>query len=247
MKSVAHLIGWRDLRATLSGTSGYGMLAGFLALTGWSFVELLRRNEGGFSSAPAIWGLSVAPWLPALAAAATMRLFAEERQTGTLETLLTAPVRARDVVLGKFGAALSLVGVGILLALLHVFILRRLAPRMDGDFSVAGMISATILLFLQAATWTAVGTLASLLAKQQAAAGVLTILCIGAPYALYAGVLAWVPRMQHNVWQWPPLTDVADAATGLFALAPLVLYISVAWCVLFLCVRLMEARDLQTR
>ena len=104
-----------------------------------------------------------------------------------------------------------------------------------------------MLLLLQAAAWTAVGTLASLLAKQPVAAGVLTVLCIGAPYALYAGVLSWMPRMPHTVWQWPPLADVADAATGLFALAPLVLYLSVAWCVLFLCVRLIEARDLQTR
>ena len=247
MRSVAHLIGWRELRAALSSTAGYGMLAGFLALSGWSFVELLRRNEGGFVSAQAIWGMAVAPWLPALAAAATMRLFAEERQTGTLETLLTAPVRAQDVVLGKFCAALSLSVAGILLALLQVSALRHLAPRMDGAFSAAGMVSATVLLVLQAAAWTAIGTLASLLAKQQAAAGVLTVLCIGAPYALYAGVLAWMPRMQHSFWQWPPLADVADAATGLFALAPLVLYVSVAWCVLFLCVRLVEARDLRTR
>ena len=247
MKSVVHLIWWRDLRSALSATAGYGMLAGFLALTGWSFAELLRRNEGGFATAQAIWGMAVAPWIPALAAAATLRLIAEERQSGTLETLLTAPVRAYDVVIGKFSAALSRVGVGILLSLLQVFALRHVAPRMDGDFSAAGLVSATVLLFLQAAAWTAIGTFASLVAKQQAAAGVLTVLCIGAPYALYAGVLAWLPRMQHNVWQWPPLADVADAATGLFALAPLVLYISVAWCALFICVRLVEARDLQTR
>lgn len=247
MKGVARLIWWRDLRAALSGASGYGMLAGFLALTGWSFTELLRRNEGGFASAQAIWGIAVAPWLPALAAAATMRLFAEERQAGTLELLLTAPVRAYDVVSGKFAAALSLVWLGILLALLPVHILRYVAPRMDGEFSTAGMLFATVLLFLQAAAWTAVGTLASLLAKQQAGAGALTVLSIGAPYALHAGLLAWVPRLRYSASQWPPLEDVADAATGLFALAPLVLYISVAWCALFVCVRLVEARALQTR
>jgi len=247
MKGVARLIGWRDLRAALSSTSGYGMLAGFLALTGWSFAELLRRNEGGFVSAQAIWGMSVAPWLPFLAAAATMRLFAEERQTGTLETLLTAPVRAHDLVLGKFCAALALVGAGILLALLQVTVLRQGAPRMDGAFSMAGLAAAALLLFLQAAAWTAIGTFASLQAGQQAAAGVLTVLCIGAPYALYAGLLAWIPKMPHGVWRWPPLGHVSDAATGLFALAPPVLYSSVAWCVLFICVRLIEARDVRTR
>ena len=247
MKSVAPLIGWRDLRAALSGMAGYGMLAGFLALTGWSFAELLRRNEGGFVSAQAIWGMAIAPWLPVLAAAATMRLFAEERQTGTLETLLTAPVRAGDLVLGKFFAAYSMVATGILLALVQVWALRQMAPRMDGDFSAVGLLAATVLLLLQAAAWTAIGTLASLLAKQQAAAGLLTVLCIGAPYALYAGVLAWMPRIQHGIWQWPMLVDVADAATGLFSLAPLVLYVSVAWCMLFIGVRLVEARDIQTR
>ena len=247
MRSVAHLIAWRDLRAALTGVSGYVLLAGFLALTGWTFAGLLHRNEGGFAPASAIWGLAVAPWLPVLAAAATMRLFAEERQTGTMELLLTAPVRPYDVVLGKFAAALALVCGGILLALIQARVLRHVAPRMDGEFSAAGMVSASLLLFLQAAAWTAIGTLASLLAKQQVAAGVLTVLCIGAPYALYAGFLAWMPRMRHSFSQWPPLEDVADAATGLFALAPLVLYISVAWCVLFVCVRLIEARDLQTR
>ena len=247
MKGVTRLIWWRDLRATLSGTAGYGMLAGFLALTGWSFAELLRRNEGGFIPAQAIWGMSVAPWLPLLAAAATMRLFAEERQTGTFETLMTAPVRACDVVRGKFFAALSLVGAGIFLALLQVYVLRHLASRMDGEFSSMGLMAATVLLFIQAAAWTSIGTFASLLAKQQVAAGVLTVLCIGAPYAIYMALISWMPKMQRSLWQWPPLGDVADAATGLFALAPLVLYLSVTGCVLFICVRLIEARDLQTR
>jgi ABC-2 type transport system permease protein len=245
--SVARLIWWRDTRVTAGTVAGFGTLAGFLSLAGWSFAELLRRNEGGFGSAQAIWGLAVAPWLPLFAAAATMRLFAEERQSGTLETLLTAPVRARDIVLGKFFAAATLVWTGILLAAIPVGILARMAPRMDGEFSLAGMAAALVLLGLQAAAWTAIGTLASLLAQQQATAGVLTVLCIGAPYALYAGLLAWVPRVRLSLWQWPPLEQVADAATGLFALAPLVLYTSVTVCVLYLCVCALEARDLRTR
>ena len=247
MRSVAHLIAWRDLRAVLTGVSGYVLLAGFLALTGWTFAGLLHRNEGGFAPASAIWGLAVAPWLPVLAAAATMRLFAEERQTGTMELLLTAPVRPYDVVLGKFAAALALVCGGILLALIQARVLRHVAPRMDGGFSSAGLLAASGMLFLQAAAWTAVGTLAALLARQQGIAALLTLLGIGAPYALRAAVAAWAPGMRHGLWHWPPLEDVTNAATGLFSLAPPVLYVSMAWCALFLCVRLLEARDLRTR
>lgn len=247
MNGVTALIWWRDTRATLTAPAGYGVLGGFLALTGWSFVEVLRRNEGGFAAAPALWGLAVAPWLPALAAIATMRLFAEERQTGTLETLLTAPVQARDIVLGKFCAALTLTLLGLLLALAPVLVLTHLAPRMEGAFAAVGMAAALAMLTLQAATWIAIGTFASLLARQQAAAVVLTVVCIGLPYALYAGLMAWRPRLQLSLALWPPLEHVTDAATGLFALAPLVFYVSVTWCVLFVCVRLIEARDFWTR
>lgn len=245
--SAARLIWWRDTRAVFTTTAGYGTLAGFLVLAGWSFAELLRRNEGGFASAQAIWATAVAPWLPALAALATMRLFAEERQTGTFETLVTAPVTACAVVAGKFCAALTLALAGVLLSTAPVFILAHVAPCMDGAFSVAGMAMAVVALGLQAAAWTAIGTLASLLARQQAAAGMLTVVCIGAPYALYAGLLAWMPRMRLSLWHWPPLEHAEDAATGLLALAPPVLYGSVTVGALFVCVRLIEARDIRTR
>lgn len=245
--SVARVIWWRDTRAMLTTVAGCGMLAGFLALTGWSFAELLRRNEGGFSAGQAVWATAVAPWLPALAAAATMRLFAEERQNGTLETLLTAPVTPGDIVTGKFLAAWTLVLTGLLLALVPVAILSQLAPRVRLAFPFAGLAVATGMLAMQAAAWTSIGTLASLLAKQQAAAGMLTVVCIGAPYALYAGLLAWMPGMRLGFQNWPPIEHASDAATGLISLAPAVLYLSVTWSVLFTCVRLLEARDLQTR
>jgi ABC-2 type transport system permease protein len=245
--SVARIIGTRDLRATFTTVAGFGVLSGFLALSGWTFAELLRRNEGGFASPVAIWAMAIAPWLPALAATATMRSFAEERQTGTLETLLTAPVQSFDLVLGKFMAAWALSLIGIVLAAVPVVLLEHLTPRMAGEFSAWGMVAAGVMLALEAAAWTAIGTLASLLAKQQSAAGVLTVACIGAPYALYAGLVAWLPRVRLSSWHWPPMEHVADAATGLFALAPPVFYLSLTLCALFVCARMVEGRNLRRR
>ena len=247
MRRAASLIWWRDAHATLTSVGGYGVLSGFLALFGWSFVEVLRRNEGGFAAAAALWGVAVAPWLPALAALVSMRLFSEERQSGTLESLLTAPVRARDVVLGKFLAALTVVLLGLLLALVPVAMLMRMAPHMTGAFAPAALAAALAMLILQAAAWVAIGTCASLLARQQATAAVLAAVGIGLPYAAYAGLTSWIPRLQPSLSLWPPIEHVTDAATGLFALAPPVFYVSVTWCVLFVCVRLLESRDLRTR
>ena len=245
--SATRLIWWRDTRALFVSASGFGLLAGFLALSGWTFVELLRRNEGGFALPAAIWGLALAPWLPALCVAATMRLFAGERQSGTLETLLTAPVSARAIVLGKFGAALTLALAGEILAAASLAALVRLTPEMAGELAPAGVLAAALMLALQAAAWTAAGTLASLLARRPAGAAVLSALFIAAPYAVYQGLDAWTQQARARVWDWPPLTHVTDFATGLFALDPLVLYVSATWCVLFVSVRLLEARDLRTR
>ena len=55
--------------------------------------------------------------LVVLVSALTMRLWSEEARSGTLEVLLTLPIRLRDVVLGKFLAGLALVGVALLLTL----------------------------------------------------------------------------------------------------------------------------------
>lgn len=245
--SVAHLIGWRDTRGMLTSASGYAVLAGFLALTGWTFTELLRRNEGGFAPAQAVWAMSVAMWLPLLAALTTMRVLAEERQTGTFETLMTAPITARDMILGKFTAAMTIPVLGILLSVFSVLLLIKMVPHMRGAVSTAGLILALGVLFLQASAWTAVGLLAALLARQQAVSGLLTMVLIGVPYGACAGWIAWVPHARVSLWHWPPLGDAADAATGFFALAPPILYASIAGCVLFVCIRLVEARNIRTR
>jgi len=154
-------------------------------------------------------------------------------------------VRCREVVLGKFAAALTTVLLGLLLAAVPALLLPRLAPA--AGLPAAPMLAAAAMLALQAAAWTAIGTLAALATRQQAAAGILTVAAIGAPYALHAGLVAWAPPARLRLWAWPPLGDVSDAASGLLALAPPVLYLSVCWCALFLGVRLLEARDTRTR
>jgi ABC-2 type transport system permease protein len=68
------------------------------------------------------------PWLLNLLVipAVTMRLFAEEKRTGTIELLITMPVRDRDVVIGKFLATLGLVVVLLALTLTYPITISRL-------------------------------------------------------------------------------------------------------------------------
>ena len=75
---------------------------GFLAAAGVTFAFSLEAAEGAGLSLVSLWSMSVAPWLPVLAAFLAMDVWSDERQTGRIDMLLSAPVRDRDYVLGKF-------------------------------------------------------------------------------------------------------------------------------------------------
>jgi ABC-2 type transport system permease protein len=94
----------RDLRGTYASPFGIGTTAGFVAVSGVVLVIDLRGNEARFDG----WFAPLFVILGVLAALLTMRSFADEERAGTLELLLTSPVRRRDIVAGKL---LGVVGV----------------------------------------------------------------------------------------------------------------------------------------
>jgi ABC-2 type transport system permease protein len=108
-------------------------------------------------------------WIPLLVGlpAIAMRLLAEERQTGTLETMLTAPVTENQLVVGKYLAALSFFAV--LWAPLPVY-LALLSPFGTVDWHAAG--AGMLGLFLVGAYLLAVALLASALTRNQIIAAI---------------------------------------------------------------------------
>jgi ABC-type transport system involved in multi-copper enzyme maturation permease subunit len=123
MRATASLFR-REFAAYFAGPVGYVALFGFLVLTGLQFnLALTLLNERGprgveypmqvflggaetpdlaRTAGVLFWGL-----FPAVTGIITMRLLAEERGTGTLETLLTAPIRDWQVVAAKFAACFA--------------------------------------------------------------------------------------------------------------------------------------------
>lgn len=109
----------------------------------------------------------------------TMRCFAEERRTGSIETLLTAPVRDVDVVLGKWGAAAAFYA---LLWLPSVLVLHLLEYGMflDADLAFGPVFAAYLGMFLLAGFLLAFGCFASSLTDNVLLAALLTIIfCFG--------------------------------------------------------------------
>jgi ABC-2 type transport system permease protein len=125
MRSFLPLLG-KELRALFYSPIAYIIIAVFLVLMGYSFTLTLFLNK--FATLIHIFFQS-AGLLFLLIPIITMRLFAEERKAGTLELLLTAPVRESQVVLAKYVASMAVVLAMIALTALMASYSQRSAPR----------------------------------------------------------------------------------------------------------------------
>lgn len=104
----------------------------------------------------------------------TMRLFAEEEKSGTLETLLTAPVRSWQVVLSKYTSAMCFYVILWLPSLLQLKLFDWVT-KLPPAYNSGALIGTYTILFLIGALFTAIGCLASAMTSSQIIAGIVTI------------------------------------------------------------------------
>ena len=167
----------------------------------------------------------------------TMRLFAEERRSGTIELLLTYPVRDGAVLLGKFFAAFALYALMIALTLLYPAIIRYFAPLEWGP-----ILTGYVGLLLMGATFIAVGVFASSLTENQIVAALVSFLIL-----LMFWVVGWSADFADpalgRVLQHLSLTEHNESfAKGVFETKDVIFYLNFTLVALFLSLRSLEAR-----
>ncbi|MFQ6018026.1 MAG: Gldg family protein [Kiloniellaceae bacterium] len=127
-------------------------------------------------------------WMPRLliflVAALTMRLWSEERRSGTLEFLLTSPVKPVYLVLGKFAACMGLVGIALALTLPLPITVWLLGP-LDWGPVIGGYVAAVCL----AAAYVAIGLFVSARTDNQIVSLIVTALICGAFYLVGSDAL----------------------------------------------------------
>jgi len=162
----------RELGSYFKSPIAYIVLAGFVSLSGLLFFNALFLNrvarlDAFFANLPLVF-LFFAPAL-------SMRLLAEERSTGTLELLLTLPVRDRDVVLGKYLATVVLLAVALLATLPFPISVARLG-NLDAGPVVSGYLGALLL----GSLYLAAGLFASSVTRNQVVAFIAGLMiCFG--------------------------------------------------------------------
>ncbi len=171
----------RELRAWLHSPANHFMAAGFLLVAGASFCNLvLTRSGQGLLTTELTFGSAVF-WIAALALGAVCapRVFAEERDSGTIELLLTAPVRDSEAVWAKYVSLILCLGLLYLLAVAPPWLLWALNRDWSG-FDAGAWVAGAIQTGLALSVIAAAGILASLLFRGQSAAAAVTFLSGGA-------------------------------------------------------------------
>jgi len=176
----------------------------------------------------------------------TMRLVAEERRSGTLEMLITLPVRDSDVVLGKYLGALGLVLVLVLATLAYPLWMFRF-PWVLGPLDSGPVLSGYLGLLLFSAAATALGLLVSSFAESQAVAFFITFFVLAALW-FFDNVAQYLSAGSGGSWLATTLQYVSFQTRlngfwrGLISLRDVVFFLSVTVLSLFVAFRALERR-----
>ncbi|MBW2623547.1 MAG: ABC transporter permease subunit [Deltaproteobacteria bacterium] len=152
-------IAGREFRSFYGSPWAYLVTAIFLIISGygfgWNTITFMESTIQGFLS----WGSF---FLLFLGPAMTMRLFAEEEKLGTMELLMTAPVRDIEVVLGKYLASL-----GMFLIMLALTLYYPLLLTWYGEPDWGPIFSGYLGIFLLGAVFLSIGLFASSVSSNQ--------------------------------------------------------------------------------
>ena len=166
----------------------------------------------------------------------TMRLFAEEKRTGTIELLATSPVRDIEIIIGKWLAALMLYSCLLLFTAANFAFLFKY-----GNPDWKPLLLGYLGLLLQAGAFLAIGTFISTLTRNQIIAGAATF---GVELILW--VIGWVGEYETATWAralsyLSVLTHFESFARGVLDSKDLVFYVTVIFLGLFFTARSMES------
>ena len=241
----------KELKSYFASPIAYGLMAFFALIAGYFFyvmtaVFVQRSFEGqmmgrgmpmdvnewvvrNFLSNVSVIGLFVIPMI-------TMRLFAEEKRTGTIELLVTSPVRDIEIIVGKWLAALLLYLGMLLIAALDIAILFAYG-KPDWKPILTGFLG----LALQGGCLLAVGTFISTTTKNQIVAGTATF-----AVCLLLWVLDWVSAYETAAWAkvigyLSVLTHFEPFSKGVIDTKDVIFYVSLIFLGLFLTARSMES------
>jgi len=169
----------KEIAGFFSTLTGYLVIIVFLLATGLFMWVIPGENnvlDKGYSDLESFFAL--APWIfMFLIPAITMRLFADEKKSGTIELLLTRPISDQSIVLSKYFAALTIAGIAIVPTFSY-FISVYLLGNPIGNMDLGGTWGSYLGLFFLAAVYVSLGTFCSSLTDNTIVAFILSLVVV---------------------------------------------------------------------
>jgi len=226
----------KEIHSFLNSLIAYIIISVFLTATGllmWVFPETSILDYG-FADMSSFFNLT--PYIfMFLIPAITMRMFSEERRNGTMELLLTRPLRDVDIILGKYLAGVVLVLFSIVPTVLYYFTISRLGNP-QGNIDTAGVLGSYFGLFLLGSAFTAIGIFSSSFTENQVTAFIIAVFLCFLMYfgfnaiSTIAGLSAFaiaidgMGMMHHYNAMSKGLIDVRDLVYFLSVIAIMLLF-----------------------
>ncbi|MCX7834783.1 MAG: ABC transporter permease [bacterium] len=183
----------KELKTYFNSPIAYVVIGVFLLVSGWFvstnlFIIGVCDLRVFFQIAPLIF-MFFAP-------AITMRLISEERKTGTIELLVTMPIRDSQIIIGKFLAAVILLATALLFTAPFGLILMFL-----GDIDHGPFIGGYIGLLLMGSAYLAIGVLGSSLTENQVVAFIVG-LAISFIFFMFDKISIYIPAFLSSILQY---------------------------------------------
>lgn len=183
------------------------------------------------------------PWLYLfLIPAVGMRLWAEERRSGSIELLLTLPVNLSTAVLGKFFAAWAFIGIALLLTFPMIFTVHFL-----GDPDNGPILSGYLGSFLMAGSYLAISSCTSSMTKNQVISFIISVIICLILVLLGWGVMSGVLNTIFPVWlsdmigQFSFTTHFESLRRGVVDLRDIVYFLSIIFFMLMVNVVVLDS------
>lgn len=226
----------KEISNFLSSLIGIMVVVVFLLITGlflWVFKSDFNIMTFGYATLDSLFIL--APWVFLfLVPAVTMRSFAEERRTGTIEMLLTKPLSDWQIVGAKYLAGLALVILALVPTFIYYISVSQLAVPV-GNIDHGGIWGSYIGLFFLSATFVSIGIFCSSITNNQILAFILAVFLCGFLYigfefiyslALFGKVDLFIQQLGMSAHYSSLSRGVIDTRDLIYFLSVIALFLS---------------------
>jgi len=230
--AIAH----KELRSYFASPIGYIFLGFFALIYGYFYVTMLdyfvrmgmQAQFGGGGPAQNVNQTMIRPLLQNVTIVLlffgpmiTMRSYAEEKRSGTIELLLTSPVTDTEVIIGKFIGAWALWAIALLISMVHIGLLFAYG-RPEWKPILTGYLG----LFLMGGCFISAGLFISSLTNNQIVAGVITFAVF-----LFLWIINWIgsfsgPTVDQVTQYLSIVQQFDDFAKGVLDTSHLIYYVS---------------------